>query len=67
MELNHGEVTGNYGPVSELYLEACGKLNHCNMERHFVKKTAGSLTVRVLLTSERLEFPIQFPEFYILL
>lgn len=45
MELNHGEVTGSCGPVSELYHEACGKLNHYNMERHFVEKTAGRLTV----------------------
>lgn len=45
MGLNQGEVIGSYGPVSELYHEASGKLNHYNMEQHFLKKTAGSLTV----------------------
>lgn len=45
MKLNQGEVIGNYGPVSELYQEASGELNHYNMEQRFVKKTAGSLTV----------------------
>lgn len=45
MGLNKGEVIGSYGPVSELYHEASGKLNHYNMEQCFVKKTAGSLTV----------------------
>lgn len=67
MKLNQGEVIGNYGPVSELYQEASGELNHYNMEQRFVKKTAGSLTVWVLLTSKRLEFQTQFPEFYNLL
>lgn len=36
MELNQGEVIGSYGPVSELYHEANGKLNHYNTELHFV-------------------------------
>lgn len=67
MRLNKGEVIGSYGPVSELYHEASGKLNHYNMEQCFVKKTAGSLTVWVPLTSKRLGFQTQFPEFYNLL
>lgn len=36
MELNQSEVIESYGPVSELYHDASGKLTHYNMELHFV-------------------------------